>query len=461
MELAVILAMVSAFIAWGGSYFLALKRGYVNLVDWFIGTGGLLFSVIYVLVLQSVESRRNPLWENWIVAHEPLYWLPPLLSVMLYLSVWAGSSLAVQRSQTRHLLRLMHPVRSLAPLTYLYRYMAWGMLVVGILSYWLYSKAYGGFAKLWMYLLPAQRGIINLGEIDNPWSFLNRFGAFSWFAVLLFAGIVLQYQGARRTRIWDIAGLVLSIIFSLFVLSTWLARVFVTSFLLILLLGYLYWRRQSVHTFFLLSALLFVSGASIVYGVTTLIDPGKLEDDVMTFYAKEVSFPAASLFMAIERDQYRYFSDLAALPLHFLPQRILYSVIGIETATDVNTAYFLGARKGVGEVGYGIPVDILSFGYLQAGVWGVIVVGLFVGFLLTWLDRWIRQVPLEGARAMLYAYAAIMVSALSVAYADPVHVVRRNFHFFIGFAVVSLAPRFLFKQRRPSNETQRAQRGVS
>lgn len=435
MEWVAALCVVTTGVAWLGTYVRAHRRGYLDLVDWFVATAGLLYGAAYIFVLFATESGHNPLWENTIRPYKSFYWLPPLLGTVVVVAVWAGSAFA--SAHVRQLRRASDSAQLHRRSAY--RVTAWFALVAGILSYWLYARAYGGFITLWLYvMIPSQRFAVNFWQMENPFTFLNRFGALTWFATLLFFGLVLSQRSSPKRHIADSIGLIISLPIALFILSTWTARVFVASFFFLLIVAYLYWRQIPVQWFVTAILALFCIGTVTVWGVTVVLDPFKLEQNLLTFYAKEASFPTMSFFGAIEREDYRYFSDLIATPLHFVPQRILYGVLGLETASDVNTRWFLGEREGEGDVGYGIPVDFLTFGYMQAGVAGIVIHGLLAGYLLSLLGSLVNSLSLSGVRSTLYAYCSIMVAALSVAYTDPAHIVRRNLHFFIGFAVLSL-----------------------
>lgn len=435
MEWVAALCVTTTGIAWIGTYARAHRRGYLDFVDWFVAAAGLLYGVIYIFVLFATEAGNNPVWENSIQPYRPFYWLPPVLGTLVVATVWVGSGFAsvhaqqIERTYASALLNRQSP----------YRLTAWLTLVAGTLSYWLYARAYGGFITLWLYVTnPFQRAMVDFWQIPNPLAFLSRFGALVWFASLLFFGLVLSQRSSQKRHIADHIGLVIGTSLTLFILSTWTARLFVASFFFLFVVAYLYWRQVSVSWFITTILVLFFAGGMTLWGITAIIDPGKLEQDLLTFYSEEISFPSASFFGALDREDFRYFSDLVALPLHFLPQRILYGILGLETASDVNTRWFLGERKGEGDVGYGIPVDFLTFGYMQAGVMGIAINGLITGYLLFLLSRLINSLPLFGVRSTLYAYCSVMVAAFSVAYADPAHIVRRNLHFFLGFALLSL-----------------------
>ncbi len=445
MEWVVALCLITTGIAWIGTYTRACRRGYLDLVDWFVATVGLLYGAAYIFVLLATETGNNPLWENAILPYRSLYWLPPALGILVVSNAWLGSAIA--SVHTRRIEKKCNP--ALLAHQSSYRWTAWFALIAGTLSYWLYSRAYGGFTTLWLYLVvPAQRAVLNFWQMENPFTFLNRFGALTWFASLLFFGLILSQRSSPKRHFTDYIGLTIATPLALAILSTWTARVFVASFFFLFVVAYLYWRQISVHRFIAAIIVLFCVGTVTVFGVTALLDPLKLEQNFLTFYAKEAGFPAASFFGAIERDSYRYFSDIIAAPLHFLPQRVLYGTLGLETASDVNTQWLLGERKGEGDVGYGIPVDFIAFGYMQGGVWGIVINALLAGYLLVWLSQLINGLPLSGVRSALYAYCSLLVSVLSVAYTDPAHIIRRNLHFFIGCAILSLVSIVSFSQRR-------------
>lgn len=439
----ILLSITLTGVAWLGTLFRIRVRKRLDLVDWFVGTMGAINGVGYAFVIWATHSGRNPYWASWILPYNEYYWLFPILSLIAVMGVWLSATVA--GSLRTNLLTIKHADLSPKSLSRIEK-LAWVLLLLGILSYWQYARAYGGFIALLNYSNLIRSGLFDVIGIDNPWSFLQRLGGLVFFSSFLFYALVIERQLKNRTQILNALGLVISLCFSLYVLYSWLGRVAIIAYLAVFPLSYIYYRhfrghfrihRMSVRLFFLILTI------AIALPLLSLwMTPGKSSRDIFEFYARELSFPTVSFLSAIESDEFRFCRDLLVAPLYVLPQRIWSGVIGYDTASDINTVRIYGYRKGEGGVTGGIPTDMVTFSYMQLGVVGVALMGILLGAALVWLEKLILQAPTTGLRAVFYAYCALMLSALTVLYADPQHIIRRNIHFIVGiFTLFVFAPR--------------------
>ena len=82
-----------------------------------------------------------------------------------------------------------------------------------------------------------------------------------------------------------------------------------------------------------------------------------------------------------------------------------------------------------------LPVDLLTFAYMQASVIGVVVVGFLWGSILLKLERICLKIEADGIRMVMYALFVLDICVLTVLYGDPQHVIVRNFHNDCGFLI--------------------------
>ena len=105
------------------------------------------------------------------------------------------------------------------------------MLVIGLVSYWLYARSYGGFSQLLTQAAGIRAGLVDVG--DNPYTFLKRFGGFVFFSVLIFSGIILTKSKGALHSVLSWSGFSISFAVSLFILYSWEGRLGLVMFLLI------------------------------------------------------------------------------------------------------------------------------------------------------------------------------------------------------------------------------------
>lgn len=427
MDWAILLGFAFTWVAWLGTIFRIMVRKRLDLVDWFVGTLGGFNGVGYAFIIWATQAGINPHWERWILPYSRYYWLPPILSLIAAGGVWMGATLAGASWRSREEHAELTP-RAVVEI----RRFAWVFLFAGIFCYYLYTMAYGGFAEMLNYSALIRSGMFDAIGIDNPLSFLKRFGGFAFFSSLLFYALVLEDRPKGHLRIICLLGLVTSIGFSLYVLYSWLSRVAIAMYLSAFPLAYVYHRSHQSHMIiFRLTPLVLAIAIGLPF-LSLWMTPGKSSTSIIEFYARELSFPIISLFSAIENDRFRFFFDLAVAPIYMLPSRIWSGVFGLDVVSNINTETILGYVKGEGGVTGTIPVDMVTFGYMQMGAFGVAIIGFCIGAGLVWLEKLIQWMPGKGLRSVLYAYSALMVSTLTVLYADPQHILYRNFHFIIG-----------------------------
>lgn len=184
-------------------------------------------------------------------------------------------------------------------------------------------------------------------------------------------------------------------------------------------------------------------------GVSAILDlPSDLSGYVRLF-ASELAFPYLSLVNTIESgDSFRFFGDvmLALLYVFVNPLVIAFSGsplnLGLSVA-KVNTLNILGTTHW-GE----IPVDIVTLGYFNGGLIGVLLTCFTFGIIVAWFNT-----ALVGdssvVKSLRWAFM-VFLSTVGTVYADPVNVLRDGLYlimpFFIIFGLMILQPNRTYRK---------------
>ena len=431
MEWAIFLGFTFACIAWMGTTIRIVMHKRLDLVDWLVGTMGAFYGIGYAFIIWSTYSGMNSYWSRWIISYSTYFWAPPILSLIAVISVWTGAALARgSRKQFRESAELT--LRDLVGI----KRLAWGLLFLGIFFYYLYAMAYGGFVGLLHYSDLIRSGSFDVIGIENPFSFMQRLGGLAFFSSFLFYALILGKSMKGYSRLICFLGLAISVCFSFYVLYSWMGRVGIFTYFSVFPLAYMYHKNSHGYSIAIKLPMLVSVIAVGLPVLSSWMTPGKASNDVIEFYAKGLSFPAVSLFSAIDNNHFRFFFDLVVAPLYMLPSRIWSGLLGIVPASGINTELIFGYQKGEGGVTGSVPTDMITFGYMQMDVVGVVITGILVGAGLVWLERFMLRIPGGELRSVLYAYSALMVATLTVLYADPLNIIQRNIHFIIGTAAL-------------------------
>ncbi|MGE6366147.1 hypothetical protein ACQKD9_20585 [Bacillus paramycoides] len=205
---------------------------------------------------------------------------------------------------------------------------------------------------------------------------------------------------------------------------------------------------KSVFSF--IRKILFFSIATLLSLVLTDAVLGRTDNKlgIIEFFTGELSFPLTTFSAVSTLSQYRWFTDIVVAPLYLLPSRIWAVFLDIETASSFNTFLISGARKGDSDVFGKIPVDILSFSFMQGSLLGVILVGLMWGSMLYILQRLISKIRVKSIRSIISANIIINVSIMSVLYGDPQHIIVRNFPIIFGFIMMGICSEFSITNKK-------------
>jgi hypothetical protein len=420
----------------------------MDLLDWFALAISIFNGIAFAFVLWATAEGLNPRWAVWITQREELGLGFPVMSLIALVSVWVGAVLVPGRARTTI------PDRPAAKLPWrlgrrLER-LSWGLLLGAVTSYWVYAHAYGGFGELLHYTGLIRTARLATTGISNTWSFLQRFGGLAIFSSFLFFGLVLS-PIRTRSRVRCVVGLAMSSVVAVYVLYSWGGRLALLVYATTFVLGYFFWRHGATYRMLLRGLGVLLVMVLMTPLVTRWVDPEKGAATLAELAAKELSFPVVAYAASLEGDEERWMQDILVAPVYLLPKRVWSGALGLRSASEDNTLRIMGALKGEDGVTGGIPVDFVTFGYLQGWALGVAIWGILWGAFLKWLSSWLDRIPMSGIRAPLYAFAVISISAMTVLYSDPVHIIERNIHFIIGGVALTLA---LLPWRRRREEPQ-------
>jgi hypothetical protein len=176
--------------------------------------------------------------------------------------------------------------------------------------------------------------------------------------------------------------------------------------------------------------------------------------EFLTLMAAEAGFPYLSLINTISSlTSYRLFLDIPLAIIYMVGVPLYRVFAGIPpqdlplSVAKVNTVSIIGTI-GQGE----IPVDLVTLGYFNAGVMGVIITAVFYGLLIGWMDLAFRA----GRNSVIYTLRIawiVFMATVGLIYADPVNVFRDGLYLILPTSIVImltlLAPRSLNTNRSP------------
>lgn len=410
----------------------SLRLGRVTLLDWALLAMGGIYGGGWALVVFVTHAGGNPVWERWLLPFEHLYPLHTLSAFVLFGTTYLGWLVA----GSLHLGLRQRPNGSLEANNDRLVHAAWFLLLIALLMQWLYSRAYGGFIGLLQYSEAIRSGIF---EVQNTLSFLQPFGGLALFASFLFFGLWLG--GCRRLGVK--IGFALALVFSLYLLFSWLGRIGFLVYLATFVLGVVLARQMRPLPLLVgggLTMLVILFGA---YQVSVWLGL-KAADNLALFLARELAFPFGSFFAQLDSSEHllRAFRDFLFAPVYLLPSS--WWTHWVEDVGQINTAMIMGAPKGEQGVDGAIPVDLLTLGLMQATAAGIAVLGILFGTILRVVQRLLEMIQDPGIRAVFEAYVAIKLAMLAIFYAQPPLVVSGNFAFLLAVTIIALfasAPR--------------------
>lgn len=399
-----------------------ILRGKLDLLDWtlFAVAGVYCWGTAYVLWATS-SGLNTALWERHIAPTDMAtiagHGVATILMTIGILYGWSGTAIFRLRKVKRA--NLYTITRAL-----------WILLAAAIAVQVLYSAAFGGLIAALDHAREVRSG---LSTISNKWSFLRPLAGVVFLSSIGFWGLILS----RRSSWFTIAGFILSLCFSFYLMLAWAGRLNALVILSVFPLSYLLNRVRSP-----LTSMALAGSALLLLLVFTHILSGflqiKASDNALAFAAKEMSFPLANFFAWSGANvDYRVFSDIVAFPLFLLPQSVWQGyLVGV---VDINTELITGTAKGVDGNTNGIPIDLISLGIAQLGITGVLIVGVVHGAIIGGFQSAINRMPTSGLYHAFGVYVGIRIAALGLFYTNPESFFKNHLATIIAIAVILLA----------------------
>lgn len=306
-------------------------------------------------------------------------------------------------------------------------YVAWIMLIIGIIALYLYTLAFGGYKE---YLDDGAFALrIGYSRVVNKWSFLQPFCEFPMISLLVF--IWDLHSVKRRKKILSFVGALASAVMCYLVLIANKARMALIIYCLVVLFSVcdMYIKNRARN--YAAKGMFAVIAATSVVFVSNVLGRGS-NDTIISTLSNGVKFVYNNFFYWFENLSIyncRFFTDYLIAPLYLLPSRIWSSLMGIQTISEINTVFQAGAHKGTGGVTGEIPVDYYSCAYCQLGVLGMVVIGFLTGVLFRKIDNFTCRFSDKSFQYIVYYYIVFELILRSFTNGDPEAIISRVFPF--------------------------------
>jgi hypothetical protein len=406
IEITSIVGILIFFVSLSLAVMSTKNKRYPPLISWSLLAMGLVYGLGWIAVVDAASSGVIFLGAERITFNQD-YWLLYNLSILFVIfGMFLGWS--ILKSDTFF-------IKNLSKI-FLISYgglvsIAWLMLIIAFVFRYLYVNAFGGFFSYLEYSRAIRSGIF---EIDNPWSFLQPFGHLALFSSYIFWAV----RSDSNKTLFNFLGFWLAFLFSVYILYSWVGRVGFIIYLCVFLLAFIYRRNFSAKRIVIGGAVGSLVTLYLLYIISNIFEI-KGADNFSYYVVKEISFPFVSFFAQLEQGDYLYrgFTDLLYSPLYLLPSS--WTAGWLDGVEQINTLVISGARKGDYGVTGGIPVDLITLGFMQIHIPGIFVIGVVFGVLIKVMQIFFSSISLNSLRCILLAYVAIKISFVSVFYANP------------------------------------------
>lgn len=409
----------------------------IELLDWFLLSLATFNGVIFGFIIWATHSGKNSfIYGNLIMNLDwasVLFYL--VLSIIFSIYVILGWNFIKKISNfysSKKEIKLNINFREEYVLKKIIS-VAWIMFIIAIVTYRLYTNSYGGFYGLLTYSKMIRSGIL---IVENPFSFLQRFGGFSFFSSYIFFALLIDKGNMKIKRKSIFVGFIITTVFSLYVLYSWMGRVGLIIYIATFLLGKMLYNNKSIFKLIKNFLILFILLLFLLIFTDSLLGRSGNNIGIIELLTKELSFPLSSFYIVLNLDKYRWFTDIFVAPLYILPMRIWNGILNIETASSFNTLLTIGARKGENGVMGEIPIDMLSFSFMQGNILGVVIIAFIWGGILYILKELINRIPIESIKRIMEANIILNIGIKTVIYADPQHIITGNFYMIFGFVIL-------------------------
>jgi hypothetical protein len=407
-----------------------LKNQKINILFFVMITYGMFFGIAPALLHASNLVGYNHKWNSFMDYGNQHYFTVLLLVIATYPLIISGWKIKVKtQKKIGYFNQISFIPRDL-------NLLACFFLFISFVSYILYSSAYGGFVGLLSLSNAIRGGWVN---IDNKWSFLQRFGGFSMISSYIFFATLFVKK--RKITFLNILPFVLSFFFSLFILMTWEGRLTLVYYIITFPISILIMNSKKVKLrkmigLFILSALILYSSSIIFKYIKGVISgensTTRIEGSMFNFFITEFSFPTISIGTALhavydELMTIRYFKDIPLGLVNLIPKSILGYIP--EKISTIHTNFFAIGLQGE------IPTDIISLGIYSLGVFGPLVLAFLLGFICRIVQDYINRIELKSLKSICFVVVGLVLGRI-VVYADPANFFNGNFSLLISIIIL-------------------------
>lgn len=308
---------------------------------------------------------------------------------------------------------------------------AFVLLIIGLMSLFLWTKAYGGPIGILPYANALRAGR-DVG-INNPWSFMMKLCPFMQFAAYLF----FSYYLTRR-KIIDLLLFFISAVGSFLYILANSSRMHFALFFLILALIYQGHRKMSWKSISLFGGLAVVSVyiMHIAESIMNVLQSDADFDNESAFSIAEILreeffFPLASFQTYLNSSiPIRIFEDIANAIFAWLPTS--FKPVSLERLEVTNTILASGSMDHGG-----LPTDLVTTCLYELNVIGLIVLPLLFGMAAKLFEKKVHTLVASDFYKVVY-YLGCFYFLKAVGYGDPANVMSNIFFLVWGYIFVKV-----------------------
>ncbi len=278
------------------------------------------------------------------------------------------------------------------------------LALLSLVSLFLYASSFGGIERAVEVAARVRSGYGSEVWLNSRFIFMKRLIPFSML------GIVIFFLLERREGFWVWVLFYLSLgvtLFSKFVLFKGKQGI-----LALILLYLFYLSLKNKKSYFLHFGIFFVAAIFLLPALDIYLDTKKFELPEVSNLLQQLlsmftflNFDQVSLEFALRKSyDFAYFQDFIwGLGGSYLPQSWLSS---FSSVIYQNTYFFYGYEHLT------VPPGVVGFGYYNLGVFGVVLMGFFSGFLVKKIDLFFVNLLHYNPR-LIMAYAFVMTQTFT------------------------------------------------
>lgn len=308
------------------------------------------------------------------------------------------------------------------------------LFIIGVISNYLYLKAYGGYFNYLNYSGLLRSGI---NVIDNKYSFIYPFRECIMFSSYLF---ILLFKNNKKS-IFTFCLMITSIILSLSILYANKGRL---GFAIYGLLIFLAMFNKKYNKYLGIKSIYKTIAIATIGAIFITIIGTKMGRNSDTSFIYLINNEISFIFLNFKKIvdylsmfDYRFFIDIILFPIYLLPSSIWSSKLNIVTSSTINTIAWYGSAKGVNGVYGEMPIDFITLSYMQFGYIGIIILPMFYALFYHKLFNIPKLIKNKEISQFIKYYILISIGIRSLAYSDPYLIIKTSFGF-IMFVVLYL-----------------------